>query len=372
METKQRMLALDVMRGFTIAGMCLVNNGGGPDTFAPLRHAQWNGFTPTDCVFPFFMFIMGVSMYISLQKAEFQPSGQLIGKILWRSAKIFLTGSLLYVFGILLRHACHDTLAEGFAALADIRILGVLHRLAICYGIGSLMAIFINHKFLPYIAVGLLVGYEVILLLGNGFEYGEGNILSKVDQAVLGLNHMYKDNFIEPEGLLSTIPSIAHTLIGFCMGRLCVTLTNMKERLNQMYFWGAILLIVGFLFTFGCPINKKVWSPTFVLVTTGAATLLLCILLEYLDVRKHGKWTWIFVVFGMNSIFCYAWSSILSTVFGTVTIADVTLKGWIYHHGIEVVMGQNEWASLAWALFIDLLVWIVAYVLYKKKIYIKL
>ena len=219
MEKKKRLLALDVLRGMTIAGMVLVNNPGSwGHIYAPLRHAEWNGLTPTDLVFPFFLFMMGVSMYISLKKFEFRLNKDLLVKVLRRTAVIFFIGIAIHTFSnILWGWNGWDSVMPS---LLHVRILGVLQRLALAYCLGSLIVTTCRHRVLPYLIGGLLLGYAVLLQIGNGFVYGPENILSKVDCAIIGLSNMYNDNSIEPEGLLGTIPSVAHVLIGFCVGKV--------------------------------------------------------------------------------------------------------------------------------------------------------
>ena len=216
--SNKRLLALDVMRGSTIAGMILVNNPGSWGyVYSPLKHAQWNGLTPTDLIFPFFMFIMGISTYISLRKYNFTFSTPAALKIIKRTIVIFLIGIAINWFALLCYY--HDPLP-----FAQIRVLGVMQRLALCYGASALIALLIKHKYIPYLIVALLVGYFILLITGNGFAYNETNILSIVDRSILGDAHMYQDNHIDPEGLLSTIPYIAHEqkdmVADFCSGHL--------------------------------------------------------------------------------------------------------------------------------------------------------
>ncbi len=205
----KRLLSLDILRGITIAGMILVNNPGSwGHIYAPLEHASWNGLTPTDLVFPFFMFIMGISTYFSLRKYQFQFSWQSFIKILRRTVVIFAIGLGIAWFGMFLRGILNDkTFLDAVANFDHIRILGVMPRLALCYGIGATMALLIPHKTLPWVIGAMLVAYAVILLLGNGFEFSDRNVISIVDHRVLGENHMYADTIdgvrlkFDPEGL---------------------------------------------------------------------------------------------------------------------------------------------------------------------------
>ncbi|MDE6287202.1 MAG: DUF5009 domain-containing protein, partial [Muribaculaceae bacterium] len=243
----KRLLALDILRGITIAGMILVNNPGSwGHIYAPLEHASWNGLTPTDLVFPFFMFIMGVSTYFSLRKYEFTFSGKAMWKILRRSVVIFLIGMFIAWFGLFLRGVLNDlTFWDAVLNFDHIRILGVMPRLAICYCAGSLLALWIKHRFLPWVVGGTLVVYTVMLLCGNGFEFADTNIISVVDHRVLGPDHMYSDTIdgvtlkFDPEGLLSTLPSIAHMLIGFICGAWLVSIKDNRDRINRLFITGT-------------------------------------------------------------------------------------------------------------------------------------
>ena len=306
--SSKRILAIDILRGITIAGMTMVNNPGSwGHIYAPLRHAEWNGLTPTDLVFPFFMFIMGISTYISLKKYDFTFSRAAALKIVRRTAVIFLIGLGLAWFGSFCYYWASPTQGIGFwAQLGEsvwtfdhIRILGVMQRLALCYCAAALVALIMKHSRIPWLIVILLVGYWVLLALGNGFVYGEENILSKVDRAILTPAHMYRDNGIEPEGILSTIPAIAHVLIGFCVARMMLggkpqtagdvpAERRHDQKLIALFLVGVILTFAGLLLSYGCPINKKVWSPTFVLATCGFGSSLLALLIWIIDVKGCG------------------------------------------------------------------------------------
>ncbi len=367
-KASKRILALDILRGVTIAGMIMVNNPGSwGHIYAPLRHAEWNGLTPTDLVFPFFMFIMGISTYISLKKYNFEFSHAAGMKILKRTIVIFLIGMAIGWFSRFCYYwaSAPDDLSFGEKLWASvwtfdrIRILGVMQRLALCYGAASIIALTMKHKHIPYLIAGLLTGYFILLMCGNGFAYNETNILSVVDRAILTPAHMYKDNGIDPEGLLSTIPAIAHVLLGFCVGRLMLDGNKSEDRasflnsqlitlflvgviltfsgfllsygllgfcvgrlmldgnksedrasflnsqLITLFLVGVILTFSGFLLSYGCPINKKIWSPTYVLVTCGLASSFLALLIWIIDVKGYKKWSMFFEAFGQFSGIAY-------------------------------------------------------------------
>ncbi|WP_434777368.1 acyltransferase family protein [Neisseria sp. Ec49-e6-T10] len=228
----KRLLALDVFRGMTIVGMILVNNPGSLKYIYPLlKHAQLNGLTFADLVFPFFMFIMGVSIFISLNKSNFTCDVTTLIKVAKRTFTLFLIGLILGWLSLALRNfsqLSNENLNLGIRFLSattnleHLRILAVLQRLAISYGIVCLMVLFIKHKYIPHIIILTLMGYFLLLYFGHGFELSERNIIAIVDQAVLGANHMYQDHNIsfDPEGILSTISATCQVLIGFYCGKL--------------------------------------------------------------------------------------------------------------------------------------------------------
>jgi len=367
MTQSGRLLSLDVMRGITIAGMIMVNNPGTWQyVYAPLRHAQWDGLTPTDLVFPFFMFIMGVSMFFSLRKYNFKLSKESVIKVLKRTLLIFLVGLGLNLFG----HICHN----GFTAFEKLRILGVMQRLALAYGAGSLIGLAVNHKYILHVAGGILIFYWGLLGLTDSMVMSEENIIAVVDRALLGESHMYHDTMangvriaFDPEGLLSSIGSIAHVLLGLYIGKMISDSKKNNELIiRNIFIFGTILLFTGLLLSYGCPINKKIWSSTFVLTTCGYGSLFLGLLIWIIDINGKKKWTLFFESFGINPLYLYVQASILATILGITGIS-----GFMYADVFKPVLGEYG-GSLAWAVFFVILNWIPGYFLYKKQIYIKL
>jgi predicted acyltransferase len=362
-----RLLSLDVMRGLTIAGMILVNNPGSWQyVYAPLRHARWDGLTPTDLVFPFFMFIMGVSMFFSLRKYEFTLSRDSLFKVLKRTLVIFLIGVGLNLFGLLL--------GRGFGALEQLRILGVLQRLALAYGIASLIGLTVRHKYLLQVVAGILLFYAALLALTGSVALSADNIIAVVDRALLGESHMYRDSLadgtriaFDPEGLLSTVGSVAHVLLGFYAGKLIGEGKENSGRILRLFIFGTILLFAGLLLHYGCPINKKIWSSTFVLATCGLASLLLSLLIWIIDINGRKRWSLFFEAFGINPLYLYVQASLLATLFSLSGI-----HSFVYGSLFVPVLG-NFGASLAWAVFFVVCNWAPGYYwLYKKQIYIKI
>ncbi len=358
---KQRLVSLDLLRGLTVAMMILVNNGYG-ESFSQLRHVEWNGMTVCDLVFPFFLFMVGVSTYLSLRKTQFKPTPYVLRKIFKRTVLLFLIGLGINWFD----HAIGgDVLCFG-----HLRIWAVLQRIALCYLAASLFAIYANHKYTIPTIVALLVVYTLIITLGNGYAYdAETNILAQADLRLFGYDHLYHKSPVDPEGLLSTIPAIAHTLIGFLCGKLVCSKVSPKEKVRNIFIFGLLLTIAGFALSLWLPLNKRIWSPSFVLATCGLAMLLLALIMkiEQWAPSSMNKGVWVvLLVFGMNPLFLYVLSEFMAIIFGHFGISTIIFDS------IHSVVSAPKWASLCYALTFVLLNWLVGYVLYRKKIFIKI
>ena len=383
-KDSKRLLSLDILRGITIAGMLLVNNPGTwSNIYAPLEHAEWIGLTPTDLVFPFFMFVMGVSMYFSLRKFNFKLSGKVFFKIAKRTIILFLIGWMVQWFGMWLR-GLYDPESHFFTKMfGNLRILGVFQRLALVYFFGSMIAVLFKTKFIPWIIGLLLVAYAFILGFGNGYEFSLNNILSRVDCAVLGEDHMYHESAngiklaLDPEGIVSTIACVAHVLIGFMIGKCINTVHNNRDRIVEIAVWGALMLLVGWLLQYGIPCSKKAWTSSYVLITCGMASCILAMLIYAIDIKGHSRWCRFFQAFGINPLFCYLVGTILSIVFGAVRFGTnaagdpVTIHSLIYD-GWSAVTTTPEAASCLYAITFVFITWCFGYILYKKRIYIKI
>ena len=353
----QRLLSLDILRGITVAGMILVNNGWG-ESYEMLEHSKWNGMTPCDLVFPFFLFIMGISCYLSLVKSEFKPTPKVIRRIIKRTVLLFAIGLFIHWF---------DNALSGDYGFAHLRIWAVLQRIALCYCAVSLFAIFCNHRYTLPVAAALLVIYSAILIFGNGYaEDADINILAQADLKLFGYDHIYHKSPVDPEGLLGTISSIAHVMLGFYCGRLI----RMKDTINQkviaLFVVGTVIVIGGWLLSYGLPLNKRIGSPSYVLVTCGLASLLQALLMYVIDIQQKKGWTTFFHVFGVNALALYVSSELLAILLGNFGVSE-TVYGWIH-----AVIPPLKPASLVYALYFVLLNFAIGYVLYRKKIYIKL
>ena len=353
----KRILSLDILRGITVAGMILVNNGYG-ESFSTLCHSKWNGLTPCDLVFPFFLFIMGVSTYLSLSKSMFKPSGAVVMKIIRRTLALFLIGLFINWFELATKGdiMCFDHL----------RIWAVLQRIAICYCIVSVIALTVNHKWIIPMVLVLLAAYAVILLTGNGYAEDASNIIARVDNCLFGADHLYHKSPVDPEGLLSTLPAVAHVLIGFYVGKKIHKADTVGYKAFNVLFIAAVLIVAGYLLSFGFPPNKRIWSPSYVLLTCGMAAALLGILMYCIDMRKSKRWYTFFQVFGVNPLFLYVTSEILSVALKRIGVSEAVFGA------VNSSVSHPQTASLIYAIYFVLLNYLIGYLLFKRKMYIKL
>lgn len=374
-----RLLSLDVLRGITVAGMILVNNPGDWGTiYSPLKHAEWIGLTPTDLVFPFFMFVMGVSMSISMKKFSGHFCSQFVIKLFKRTVILFLLGVMLSWFSLVLDNILHPSkeisLIQVLLPLHDVRILGVLQRLALSYFFASLLVIWIRSKAgLLYTIISILLIYGLVLWYGNGFELSEGNIIAVIDRCLLGENHMYLEWLpdggrirFDPEGFLSTLPGIAHVLIGYFCGNIIMQNKTLYEKIVQLSVIGIILLFMGFLFSYSCPIIKKVWSPTYVLVTSGFTYLFFVLLIWIIDLRKCSKWIIPFQALGCNPLFIYLFASLMADMLGQVGLHEEVYAVFVK------LFNPSCFSSMMYAIVYVAVNAGLAYILYKKRVFIKL
>lgn len=358
-----RLTSLDAMRGFTIAAMVLVNFPGSGDVYAPLRHAAWNGLTPTDLVFPFFLFIVGVSIALaySRRKESGADKKEMYRKIFIRSVKIFAVGMIL------------DMIPDF--DLMNLRWAGVLQRIAIVFFVCAILFLNTNWKTQAWIAAVLLVGYWLAMVLiptpGLGkvsLEPG-ANLAAWIDSLYLP-GRKYQVTW-DPEGILSTIPSIATGITGMLAGRVFLSKISFHEKANYLMALGFLGAILGYIWHLGFPVNKNLWSSSFVLVTSGLAALLLGAIYFLVDIKGKKRGTYVGVVFGANAITVYVLADLLSFIFYRTSFGGQSLNK-SFVDGLSAAGFQPELASMLYALFFVAINFIPAYILYKKKIFIKL
>jgi predicted acyltransferase len=349
----ERLLSLDVFRGITIAGMILVNNPGSwAHVYPPLLHAEWHGWTPTDLVFPFFLFIVGVAMSFSFGA---RTGGPALRKILVRS---------LVLFGLGLFMAAYPRFDP-----THLRIPGVLQRIALCYLGASLLVLHASRKALYWILVLLLGGYFVLL---RGDLSVDGNLSARVDRFLLG-SHLWKPTW-DPEGLLSTLPAIATTLLGYLVGERLRAAENGHETAPTLFTAGWALILAGLFWSIWFPINKNLWTSSYVLFTAGAALQFLAGLYWVVDVKEWRSWTQPAVVFGRNAIAVFVLSGLVakSLILYKVSREDgslVSLYQLLYENAFASWAGPLR-GSLLFALATVLFWWLAMLLLYRRRIFL--
>jgi predicted acyltransferase len=364
----KRLLALDVMRGMSIALMILVNTPGSWEyVYPPLLHSKWHGCTPTDLVFPFFLFIIGVSLWYSSKKFNSGLTKKSFLSICKRSSILFLLGLFLNAF--------------PYFDIENLRILGVLQRISIAYFIGALLCIKYNPKQLILFFLGILLTYWALLFFGASEEpYGlTNNIVRFIDITILGENHIYQGfgTPFDPEGLLSAIPSVATLLLGYFAGQLIEYSIDTKKAIITLFISGILIAGIGQLWGTLLPINKALWTSSYVLYTGGLAFCTLAILLWIIDLKNVRFWTKPFIHFGTNPLFIYVFSGIYTLVM--IFLVKITLNtsetksgfGYLYSE-VFVPIAGNMNGSFLFALTHIFLFWIIVFVLYKKKVFIKI
>jgi predicted acyltransferase len=387
----QRFYSLDVFRGATVAFMILVNNAGNWDfIYTPLEHAPWHGITPTDLVFPFFLFAVGNALAFVMPRLEAAGDAAFLKKVFLRSFIIFGLGLFLNWFPFVRWQ--DDQLAFRYWVNPQnpefgVRILGVLQRIALCYLFGSLIIYYLKIRGAFVVSAVFLLGYWVACLtLGDPNDpYSlQGYFGTALDKSVLGTPHMYRGEHVafEPEGLASTIPAIVQVIFGYLVGNYILQKGRTYEMLTKLFATGCLLLFLGYCWDMVFPINKKIWTSSYVVYTSGLAILVLCVLMDIIEFRNwKGKWTKFFDVFGKNALFIYVLSGFVPRVLGLIRWTDgINEKGksrytsplpWLYEHICKPVSENLKNGSLLYALIIVIFSWLVAFWLYKKKIYIK-
>ncbi len=462
----ERLISLDVFRGMTIAAMILVNNPGGSPVYWPLEHAEWNGLTPTDWIFPFFLFIVGVAIPISLGKTKGgNPTGRegavkpkgIYTKIITRSASIFVLGLSISVipffqfaatnapdwlkilvwllftaslFFLLLRNFKVAGILAGIAILGVVamnlagynvvpynfetmRIFGVLQRIALCYMITSLIFLHTTWKQQLSIAIALLLGYWLVMVTipvpdceVTTFNDKACNLAAYLDRLILTENHIWRFSKVyDPEGILSTLPAIATTISGVLTGRWLLsvpgavatgalerdtndpcddaesplaTASGTDPRLNNvsgLFFFGVILVALGWIWNSYFPFNKSLWTSSYVVVTTGLALLVLASCFWLIDIKGYKRWAWPFVVFGVNALAHFVFSGIFARMISAYKVSNfddkpVSVQKWIVDN-LYLALFQPINASLAYAICFILFWLFLMWLLYRRKIFIK-
>jgi predicted acyltransferase len=359
---KDRILSVDIFRGATIILMVLVNTPGTwSNVYAPFLHAPWHGYTPTDLVFPFFLFIVGTSIAFSYQNKTIDAG--VYKKITIRTLKLIGLGLFLGAFLI------SFPFVKEFS---DIRFPGVLQRIGVVFFFTAILFVNFKWRTLLAITIFLLIGYWLLMTLVpvNGLEStldrAPNNLANWLDVQVFG-THNYKTDY-DPEGLLSTVPSIASALLGVFTG-LILSSKQTKKATILMGIGGG-LLIVGHLWDLVFPINKALWTSSFVLVTAGWANLVLALVYYLTDVKKI-KFGSIFRYAGANAIIVYFLSSFIAKIMGQIKVGDTSLHGWLFQTIYVHDVISMQLSSLFYGLSVVAFYCFLAYFLYQRKLFFK-
>ncbi len=369
---KSRLLSLDAFRGITIAGMVLVNNPGTWESIhSPLKHAEWHGITPTDFIFPFFLFIVGTAIAFSLGKT-LETSGR--DKKVY--LKIFRRAVIIFALGLFLA-------AFPFFDFSTLRIPGVLQRIAVCYLIVSLIFLNFSWKQQALIGAGLLLFYWILMTwipvpgcAVTTINDKACNLSAYLDRLLLGENHIWAQSKVfDPEGILSTIPAIVTTISGVLTGMWLKAKRGDYEKAAGMFFFGIALCALGWFWNLVFPFNKSLWTSSYVIYTSGLALCFLGFCYWLIDIKGIKTWSKPFVIFGVNALALYIGAELLAKSLSLIKVTGengepVSLQGWIFDT-FFVPLGSPVNASLIYAVSFILMWLLVMWLLYRKNIYIK-
>ncbi len=369
-----RLQALDGFRGGAIASMILVNNPGSWSFVYPLlSHAEWDGCTPADLVFPFCLFISGTAMAFSL--AQYIPENRSLEDPVPRSLylKIARRCGILFFLGLLL---------NGFPNydLVNLRIMGVLQRISLAYFGAAIAVLNFSKKQLWIISAVILVGYWFALTLIPVPNYGagnltpEGNLAAYLDRIILGQNHLWKGGVYDPEGLFSTLPAIVTVLAGYLTGHWLRQQPIRQYTSYSLAVFGISSLVIGYIWAELFPLNKALWTSSFVVVTAGWSLLLFALCYEIIEVRKKKQWGFPFEVMGLNALFIFVASGFVARILNLIKVENgtdpISLKTWIYETLFQSSLGSMN-GSLAYAVITVLFWGLIAYIMYRQKWFIK-
>jgi predicted acyltransferase len=356
MPTTSRLLSLDILRGLTIAFMIIVNNPGSwAHVYAPLLHAKWDGCTPTDLVFPFFVTIVGISMCLSKAGSKSEYVTNLSG-VVKRFFWIFIIGVLLNYFPFIGKN------------LGELRILGVLQRIAMAYLLGGVLLHFIKIKYAPYLAAGLAILYSSILLSGG--HTLEDNIPNRLDLWLLGTDHVYKGYGIpfDPEGILGTLGTTINILLGAWIGYLISRQSDHYQKMKTSLIISVVAILIAWIAQYIVPFNKPLWSPSYAIYTSGLCIALLGILIFIVDIKGVARPFTFFKIYGMNALAAFVASGVIIKLLMRWKIGDDNVYSLAYKSFYSTI-GSLQLGSLLQALSFMLLIWLLAYAMYSRKIF---
>lgn len=380
----QRFYSLDVFRGATVALMIMVNNPGSwSHIFPPLDHASWHGCTPTDLVFPFFLFAVGNAMAFVMPRLE--EKGIFWQKVIKRTLLIFAIGLFLNWFPFIKYNDAGSIVGKPFT---NLRILGVLQRIALAYFFASVIVHFFKVRGAFVVSGIILLLYWFLCVAANPADPFSitGWFGTNIDKAILGEKHMYHGEGIafDPEGLMSTFAAVVQVVLGYLAGNYILQKGKTQEMLNGLFVAGCVLIFTGFCWDMVFPINKKIWTSSYAVYTSGLALLVLSLLIYLIEFKNvKGGWTNFFEVFGKNALFIFSLSNIIVKLSGLVKIPSgvnaengkedyTSVLSWFYEHACKPFFpGEPRIGSLLYALCFITLMWFFAWLLHRKKIYIR-
>lgn len=388
---KERFYSLDVFRGATVCLMILVNNPGNwAHIYPPLDHAPWHGLTPTDLVFPFFLFAVGNALSFVMPRLQAGGNGVFWKKVIKRSLLIYLIGLFLtwwpFFFWkgdhLVFRHWVDPDNPQN-----GVRILGVLARIAIAYFFASIIIYYLKPKGAFLVGLILLLLYWALcFLLGDPSDpYSmTGWFGNKVDKAILHIPHMYKGEGVpfDPEGIMSTLGAIVQVIFGYLVGDYIQKKGKNFEMISGLFVAGVVMLLTGFCWDMVFPINKKIWTSSYVVYTTGLATIIIATMIYMIEIKNVKVWlSKFFDVFGKNALFVFALSAFLPKILWLIRIPNGTTAAgkpiytdpwhWFYLKICAKIPGDPRIGSLAFAISFIIFMWAICYWMDKKKIYVK-
>jgi predicted acyltransferase len=393
----QRFYSLDIFRGATVALMILVNNPGSWEhIYAPLEHAAWHGCTPTDLVFPFFLFAVGNALAFVIPKLETAGSSVFWKKVLKRTFLIFFIGLFLNWFPFIKWDNDHLVFkpweyVDKNGNSAGVRILGVLQRIALAYFFASILIYFLKVRGAFVAASAMLLGYWFLCVASNYDDPFSlhGWFGTAVDKTILGEAHMYHGEIVngspvvfDPEGLMSLFGAIVQVMFGYFVGDYILKKGKTHEMINGLFVAGCVLIFAGYCWDMVFPINKKIWTSSYTVYTSGLATLILAVLIYIIEFKDRKGWlSRFFDVFGKNPLFIFVLSGVLPRLLGLIRIpngfndvgepAYLSPFGWFYEYVCKPVSPNLKIGSLLYAICIIFLFWLIAWWMDKKKLYVK-
>jgi predicted acyltransferase len=398
---RERLVSLDVFRGLTVAGMLLVNDPGTWSAiYPPLRHAEWHGWTPTDLIFPFFLFIVGITtqLSISARRARGDDEGAIRRQIFRRAGLIFLFGLLIngfpfFTWGDVPGNAEPTFIDRIIDRLQDWRIMGVLQRIALAYLVSALIATRARIQTQVIVTAALLIGYWLIMTVlpvpgTNGtpgallLDRPETTMAAWWDRFLLdwrrfgGGNHLWSGSVTwDPEGFLSTMGAVGTAMLGNMVGRWIGQQKPLVERIAGMFAAGAIAMMVGLMWNWVFPINKGIWTSSYVLFAAGMATVALATIMWLVDLQNRRGWTKPFVVYGMNPMVAFVGSAVMARLIYSILRVDhngqsVSLQSWIYQTGFASWLSPMN-ASLAFAVAFVTFWYAILALLYRRNIFFR-